>query len=280
MELFQILDCSTLGTCCTDYSIIGVLAVTKRIFTLIQIVVPIILIVAGTVQFVQLTINPELKDGFRRILNKFMAAIIIFLLPMLVDVFLMATTENFTVSSCWEQVKISELGDLFGGTYIAGSNSSAWLDPDTYKEKTTKKITINKTNSTLREQMVAYALSFVGNKYRKDTCNWHGGSKYKPTDCIGFVKGVYENFGITTLKKAPCGTNSLYKHRSGILTEVSKKDAKPGDLVLWKKHVALYIGNGQIVHAANSKKGVIKQKVYGGTEKNPFRGYFRVKGVD
>ena len=36
----------------------------------------------------------ELKDGFRRVLNKFIAAIIVFLLPTLVDVFLMATSEN------------------------------------------------------------------------------------------------------------------------------------------------------------------------------------------
>ena len=62
MELFQILDCSSLGTCCKDYSIMGVLQVTKVIFGLIQFVVPIILIVAGTIQFLQLTINPELKD--------------------------------------------------------------------------------------------------------------------------------------------------------------------------------------------------------------------------
>ena len=85
----------------------GVLQVTKVIFDLIQFVVPIILIVAGTIQFLQLTINPELKDGFRRVLNKFMAAVIIFLLPTLVDVFLTATSENFSISACWSQVKVN-----------------------------------------------------------------------------------------------------------------------------------------------------------------------------
>ena len=290
MELFQILDCSTLGTCCKDYSIVGVLAVTKRIFMLIQIVVPLILIVAATIQFVQLTINPELKDGFRRVINKFMAAVIVFLLPTIVDAILMTTSQKYTVSACWKQVKISELNDLFGGTYIAGannSNNSVWLDPDIYKNKLTRTFVSAgvagiKPGASLRQQIVTYAIGFAnkGNKYKKDTCNWHGGTKYKPTDCIGFVGGVYENFGINITKNGRCGTNSLYNNRSGILTEVSKKDAQPGDIVLWKKHVAIYIGDGKIVHSANSEKGVITQKIYGGTKKNPFRGYFRVNGVD
>ena len=146
MELFQILDCSSLGTCCKDYSIIGVLEVTKVVFGLIQFVVPIILIVAGTIQFLQLTINPELKDGFRRVLNKFMAAVIIFLLPTLVDVFLNATSENFTISACWSQAKVNTTNSNNngfsggGGGYIStDDDDSVFMDPDEFDELSGKK---------------------------------------------------------------------------------------------------------------------------------------------
>ena len=283
MELFQILDCSSLGTCCKDYSIMGVLQVTKVIFDLIQFVVPIILIVAGTIQFLQLTINPELKDGFRRVLNKFMAAVIIFLLPTLVDVFLTATSENFTISACWNQIDLSNAKSVFGGKY--SNDDSLWLDPMVYEEKSSLEFakpkngagSSNTSTGSLRSQIVAYAKEFKGEPYRAVGCVWNGNKPYKATDCIGFVKGVYKHFGIKSMANAPCGTQLLYRARKGILTQVSEKDAKPADIVLWKGHIAIYMGDGKIIHAAGKKYGVITQKVYKSGE---FRGFFRVNGVD
>ena len=68
MELVQILDCSTtLNNCCSSFATANILDITRKIFDLIQMIVPIILILMSTIQFVQLTINPELKDGFRRV---------------------------------------------------------------------------------------------------------------------------------------------------------------------------------------------------------------------
>ena len=288
MELFQILDCSSLGTCCKDYSILGVLQVTKVIFGLIQFVVPIILIVAGTIQFLQLTINPELKDGFRRVLNKFMAAVIIFLLPTLVDVFLTATSENFTISACWNQIDLSNAKSVFGGNYASVGFTSVWLDTSQY-EKTldfadTKKNSINSVNSnkiggTKQQQIVSYAKEFVGEGYKYGG-RWNGEKPYHKTDCIGFVKGVYTHFGFKSMKNAPQGTNSFYKVRHNIVTEVSESDLEPGDIVLWKGHVALYTGKGrQIIHAAGKKYGVIVSKDYRKSSSSVFRGFYRVKGV-
>ena len=71
MSFIQILDCNdALGNCCNSYVLANILNITQNIFSLIQLIVPILLIITGTIQFVQLTINPEMKDGFRKVLNK------------------------------------------------------------------------------------------------------------------------------------------------------------------------------------------------------------------
>ena len=288
MELFQILDCSTLGTCCKDYSIIGVLAVTKRMFTLIQIVVPIVLIVAATVQFIQLTINPELKDGFRRILNKLMAAIIVFMLPTLVDVFLMATSENFTVSACWSQVKISELGDLFGGTYISGSDSSVWLDPDEYekiekqKEKTTTTTTTDTSKVSAKQlAIVSYAKKFLNKGYKyKYKGTWDCTGSYKPTDCSGFVKCVIKN---TTGASIPRKANNMWLKRAQHFDVIKEKDIQAGDIIYYggTGHVGIYTGKGkEIIHNKGTGYGIVKDSNYNKASKHgkPV-GFLRVKGV-
>ena len=289
MELFQVLDCSSLDTCCTDAGMVGILSITIRLFGIIQILVPIILILAGTIQFVQLAVNPELKDGFRKVLNKVIAAIIVFLLPTLVDVILTATSDSFSVSSCWKQSKTVASESLFGGgkyTPVETNDDSVWLDPKSYESNVSdvKFVNLNggtgtssTSTSNLRQQIVAYAMQFKGKPYAAVGCVWNGNLPYRATDCIGFVKGVYSHFGITSMKKAPCGTQSLYRARKGILTQVSEKDAKPADIVLWKGHIAIYLGDGKIIHAAGKKYGVITQKLYKNGE---FRGFFRVNGVE
>ncbi|MBO5098269.1 MAG: SH3 domain-containing protein [Agathobacter sp.] len=93
------------------------------------------------------------------------------------------------------------------------------------------------------QAVIDYALQFVGNKYV-----WGGESLTKGVDCSGFVMKVYEKFGI----KLP---HSSYKLRK-VGKAVKASDLQPGDIICYSGHVALYIGNGKIVHAANKKDGI------------------------
>ncbi|MCM1569395.1 MAG: NlpC/P60 family protein [Roseburia sp.] len=90
-----------------------------------------------------------------------------------------------------------------------------------------------------------YALQFVGNPYV-----YGGSSLTNGTDCSGFVMSVYANFGVSL----PHSSSSDRSQGSGV---DGLSNAQPGDLICYSGHVALYIGDGQIVHASNPKTGII-----------------------
>ncbi len=111
------------------------------------------------------------------------------------------------------------------------------------------------SNSNLRNEIITYAQKFVGNRYV-----WGGTSLTKGADCSGFVQAVYADFGYSIPRVSRDQASSAGK-------KVSESDMLPGDLVFYANsrgtvnHVAMYIGNGMIVHAANSRQGIIRSNV-------------------
>lgn len=84
---------------------------------------------------------------------------------------------------------------------------------------------------------------------------WGGNSLSQGVDCSGLVQQIYRGLGI----QIPRTTWEQAKHGK----RVSVNDIRPGDLVFYNKlgHVGIYVGNGKIVHAANSKLGVIQSNL-------------------
>lgn len=99
-----------------------------------------------------------------------------------------------------------------------------------------------------------YGLKFVGNPYV-----FGGSSLTHGTDCSGFVMSVYRNFGVA-LPHSSAADRSVGYDVGGL------GNAQPGDIVCYSGHVAIYIGNGQIVHASTSRTGII---VSSATYRNP-----------
>ena len=89
---------------CNNQGLQGILLVLKNITTLIQIIVPILLIVFATISLIKLINNPEEKNGIKKIINQFIAAIIIFLIPVFVNAIMNMIGNNTTISSCWNEV--------------------------------------------------------------------------------------------------------------------------------------------------------------------------------
>lgn len=108
--------------------------------------------------------------------------------------------------------------------------------------------------SDVRVDLCQYAKQFLGNSYV-----WGGTSLTNGADCSGFVLSVFKKYGVTlphySGAQANCGTR------------ISVSEAKPGDLIFYGKgqtinHVAIYIGNGQVIHASSPKTGIRISNVY------------------
>ena len=99
------------------------------------------------------------------------------------------------------------------------------------------------TEEELRAQIVDFALQFEGNPYV------YGGTN--GADCSGFVMSVFAQFGYSLPRVA---ADQYYQS-----VQKSVADLEPGDLVFYGSgisHVALYIGDGQIIHASTSASGI------------------------
>lgn len=92
--------------------------------------------------------------------------------------------------------------------------------------------------------VVAYGKKFLGNKYV-----WGGESLEHGVDCSGFTMRLYAHYGISI----PHSSSA----QGGVGKEVSEKDIQPGDLIVYDGHVAMYAGEGRIIHAAGEKIGII-----------------------
>ena len=106
-----ILDCnSSLGTCCNDYSIAIFIAIIKNAITVLQIIVPILLIAMSMVELFKMmtSSNPEDKKGIKGLTNKFVAAAIVFFLPILANITISlvgegVNTKGLDVIKCYKE---------------------------------------------------------------------------------------------------------------------------------------------------------------------------------
>lgn len=104
------------------------------------------------------------------------------------------------------------------------------------------------SGSEMGVAVAEYALQFVGNPYV-----YGGTSLTDGADCSGFVMSVYANFGVSLPH------SSAADRKQGYAVD-GLANAQPGDLICYSGHVALYIGDGQIVHASSKKTGIIVSK--------------------
>jgi cell wall-associated NlpC family hydrolase len=112
----------------------------------------------------------------------------------------------------------------------------------------------NASGSEAGKNVAKYACQFIGNPYV-----YGGTSLTNGADCSGFTMRIFEHFGIDT------GRSS--RDQAAKAKTISINDIQPGDLLFYASgdyinHVALYIGGGQIIHASNSKTGIIISTAY------------------
>lgn len=143
----------------------------------------------------------------------------------------------------WYKVEVDDEKGFISGDYIDVSQKL----PTASSIKELNESSSNSSSGT-GYSLVQYALQFIGNRYV-----WGGTSLTGGVDCSGFTMQVYAHYGVSLPHHA--ASQPAYG------TRVSSSEAKPGDLFFYSNgsginHVAIYIGNGQVVHASNPRTGI------------------------
>lgn len=143
--------------------------------------------------------------------------------------------------SGWIQVEVDDEYGYVSADYVAVSKKLPTA-------KTITEIKYGDGVSDVRVALVQNALQYVGNRYV-----WGGTSLTNGVDCSGFTMQIMAQYGIYLPHSS--------RAQPAYGTKVSSSEAQPGDLFFYGSgksinHVAIYIGNGQIVHASNKRDGI------------------------
>ena len=134
----------------------------------------------------------------------------------------------YGTSGSWRKVSVAGKTGYVPKQYVyVGTNAPA-LEGTTYDKGQT---------------VAQFAQRFVGNPYV-----WGGTDLNRGADCSGFIGSIYRSFGY----KLPRSSSEL--RSAG--RKVSYSQKQPGDIICYNGHVAMYIGNGKIVHASSRKTGI------------------------
>lgn len=159
-------------------------------------------------------------------------------------------SEAFTVNSVadgWVEISVDDSVGYISQDYVTLAQALPTA-------KTIEQVKYGDGVSDVRASVVSYALQFVGNRYV-----WGGTSLEKGVDCSGFTMRILGKYGISLPHSS--------KAQPSYGTKISASEAKPGDLFFYGSgrsisHVAIYIGNGQIVHASNKRDGIKVSNAY------------------
>ena len=182
----------------------------------------------------------------------------------------------------WSRIKVNDadayiLSELLSDTetkvQTTSRSETSVRKPNSTSTTSSKSNTTNTTeaapttsSSGKGASVVATAKKYIGCKYV------YGGSSPSGFDCSGFTSYVYKQFGVS-LNRTAAG-----QYSNGVA--VSRSNLQPGDLIMFGKsgisHVAIYIGGGKIVHAANPSRGVTTDTINSGYYNNNYVGARRV----
>lgn len=131
---------------CSSPSLGGILSALRNGMNIIGIIVPIILIVMASINIALMLRNPDDKKGLNKVKNQFMAAAIVFFIPMFVNVLMQILGSNTTISDCWNNVKFSSSTTYY--EIDQRNKNTLYSNPDDYEHGVPKETTTNEGEFT------------------------------------------------------------------------------------------------------------------------------------
>ena len=132
--MIQMLDLT-----CTDSALLSILSIVQKILKLIQIIAPILLMVMAAIHLIHLVAKPDDKKILKKLINSFVAAAVIFFIPMLLDGLMSVLGENTSLSSCWESTTSFGISTTYIDPYGDRDKNTFIDDPDDYEKGVPKK---------------------------------------------------------------------------------------------------------------------------------------------
>ena len=229
---------------CNDSALGPILSIAKNLLSVIQIVVPILLLLMVSIQLFKLVTNPEEKNGLKKILNMSIAAVVVFLIPMLINMTMGILGENSKFSNCWNN------------TSSIGLGNSTYINP--YKDKKKTKVITDQKYEKGSSQGACLSkgsntkVLFVGN------------SKTYVSNIPAKFKGIANNNGYNvTVKTATRGGATLNELASEYASSIG---GEAFDCVILQEQTDTYGGNydgysngaTKIVNIVRSKNNNVK----------------------
>ena len=142
----------------------------------------------------------------------------------------------------WVKVNIDDVTGYVSADYVDVYNALP-------RGVTLKELSYGEGVTSTAVDLIEYAKQFLGNPYV-----YGGTSLTNGTDCSGFTMRIFEHFGYSLSRTS--------REQAFNGTRVSLDEIRPGDLLFYYHgssigHVAIYIGNGQIIHASTERTGII-----------------------
>lgn len=273
-----------LETSCTNQALSTVLGFVGRTLTLIEIIVPIILIATLSIKIAKKVRNPDDNKIFPQIKNSLIATAIVFLIPTITNAVFNMYGETTNVSSCWLLAKNNGY-TINSPQYIqieSEQRQKIYVDPNEYQKGVPKPETATYVNGGITpasgNRLVEVARSQIGVPYH----TMHYGPKGSGNEgfgCAMFVSYCYNQvfFGGVSGQSMGLGgfygstyefwgnvTKDGYNAHNKRFVEVSPSQAQAGDVIAFLRgndhysshsncyHVGLYIGNGKMIDSSGS----------------------------
>ena len=275
---------------CSDPAMLPFLSVIRTVFQMIQILGPILSIVALMILFFKLMTNPEdpqnkIKNGIK---NSIISLVILFLLPAIVNLTMYILGDKFTVSECWNAAKDYKAGKP-SQYYDKGKDKIKIIDDD--KSSGQGSVTTNMESSDMADAFVNLALAQKKDPSAKGGKKYwqYIGKKHHTAWCAAFVSWVignteYNGDKMTNYfdyKTQSCGKMIKYcrKHEMSTYHQPSNYTPKRGDLIFfdwdndgYQNHIGIvqYVKDGKVKTIEGNCHDKVKERNIGINNKKIF----------